>query len=68
MVKEMWVVSMRTPQASFEAAAAACALGEVTSLPVHIVFQTQPIAVSPLIDQVRDEVAEMRALGLWGRS
>lgn len=48
----------------FEAAAAKMALAEVTSMPVIV---DAPLLSHPVIEQVRDEVAEMRALGLWGR-
>jgi hypothetical protein len=49
----------------FEAAAAKMALAEVTSMPVIV---DAPLLSHPVMEQVRDEVAEMRALGLWGRS
>ena len=49
----------------FEAAAAKMAMSEVTSMPVIV---DEPLLAHPTIEQVRDEVAEMRALGLWGRS
>lgn len=48
----------------WDTAAATVALSEVTSLPV-VILPCPPTQMA--IEQVRDEVAEMRALGLWGR-
>ena len=48
----------------FEAAAVYVAVAEVSSLPVEVLGA--PASGLPL-SQVRDEVAEMRALGLWGK-
>lgn len=55
----------------YEGAAAIAAMGEVTSLPVYLVngfMFGDGILATTFEQQVRDEVAEMRALGLWGRS
>lgn len=60
-----WFVHIEpSDSVGFEVAAAKLALSESTSLPVR----TYPHLLSNMdFDRTRDEVAEMRALGLWGR-
>lgn len=51
----------------YEAAAVKVALSEITSIPLYSVAPAFWIN-NMALRTVRDEVAEMRALGLWGRS
>ncbi|AKR54348.1 hypothetical protein XM25_00720 [Devosia sp. H5989] len=63
----VWSVYLSDKGANlFEVAASEMALSEVTSLPV-LVADVSRMDLS-ILRLVRDEVAEMRALGLWGRS
>lgn len=61
----IWVVCMPDTATLLEHAAAEIAMQEVTSIKVAVI-PTRPSSTH--WKQVRDEVAEMRALGLWGRS
>jgi hypothetical protein len=61
----IWIVQTASSN-GFEIAAAFVALQETTSLDV-VVDGCVPIDSETFTRQVRDEVAEMRALGLWGR-
>lgn len=59
-----WVVAFDGEDDPVETAAAYVALQETTSAEVIVVAPRPP---DEAFVQVRDEVAEMRALGLWGR-
>lgn len=59
-----WVVAFGDVDDPIETAAAYVALWETTSAEVLVVAPRPP---DETFKQVRDEVAEMRALGLWGR-
>lgn len=65
--EKTWWVAMSSTASQHECAAAWVAMHEVTSMPV-IVDTILLYGSKQMIEQVRDEVAEMRALGLWGRS
>ncbi|MFK3857807.1 hypothetical protein [Agrobacterium pusense] len=62
-----WHVMMPTGSSVFEAAAAAVALSEVTSLPIYncTVVDHGDFDASAM-ETVRQEVAELRRLNLWG--
>jgi hypothetical protein len=62
-----WWVQTQGGLNLFEPAAAIVALSEITSLPVYLVNDIEEV-VTPYVQRVRDEVAELRALGLWGQA
>lgn len=73
LVDGAWHIDTESDGSGFyEPAAAVMAMQEATSLPVYLIsrgwLMGAGLTAAIFDKQVRDEVAEMRALGLWGQS